>query len=498
MTKSKIFLYSCLFFILGIFIGSVFQIDAYYYGVILLVSIVFFSLGLKNKVFLVFGLFGLILVLGIWRYQVSLPLTRADKIYFYNGQKVEFQGLVFQEPDVRQSSVKLKIKVDSVLQNGGWEKLSGDVLVTTYLYPEYEYGDYLNVQCELQKPENINGFDYDNYLSRYGIYSICYYPKLELLGQNRGNFFLAEIYDFKSFFVKRLNKILSEPQSSFLAGLLIGAKKSIPADLQTAFSKTGTTHIVAVSGFNITIIVAFIAMILSTLAVPRKKSFWLVNAGLILFVVITGFQASILRAAIMGFLVLLGSFLGRLSRVTNALVLAAALMLVINPKLLVFDLGFQLSFLATLGLIYLQPLLSSLSKVENINNKFLKTVLGDYLMTTLAAIIMTTPIILYNFGKVSLVAPLANILVLPFIPLAMLLGFIAGLGGLISVALGSVMAWPVWLVLTYVIWILEKLSNLNWAYFEFSKINFWLMASLYLALVVFIRVVKPIKPQKNN
>jgi competence protein ComEC len=485
MTKSKIFLYACSFFILGIFVSSVFVIDLYFYVFILLLSFFCAVISLKWHKFLVFGLLGLVFLLGILRYQFSLPQMSADRIYFYNGQKVEFRGVIYEEPDTRQDNVKLKIRAEQVFQNNSWQEISGNVLVTNYLYPEYKYGDYLEIQCDLKAPENVNGFAYDNYLSRYNIYSICYYPKINSLG-NRGNFFLARIYDFKEYFVNRLSRILPEPQSSFLAGLLIGAKKSIPSNLQSVFNKTGTTHIVAVSGFNVTIIVTFIMLLLNTFYVPRKRAFWLINIGLILFVIITGLQASILRAALMGFLLLLASYLGRLSRVINALLLAAVALLLINPKLLVYDLGFQLSFLATLGLIYLQPILAKLFRIENLKNKFLKAVLGDYLATTLAAIIMTTPIILFNFGRVSLVAPLANVLILPFIPLAMLLGFLAGILGVFSLLAGSVAAWPVWLVLTYIIWVLEKLAGLNYAYYEFSKISFGLLVLLYLVIIGFI------------
>jgi competence protein ComEC len=486
MAKSKIFLYGCIFFILGIFIASIFPFDLSFIIFILFISLMFLVLGIKNRYFLRSGIFILVLFLGILRYQVSLPVNTADKIYFYNGQKIEFVGLINKESDQRGDLTKYEIKTEQILIDSKWQKISGKVLVTNYLYPEYKYGDLIQINCDLQKPEKINDFSYDKYLSRYDIYAICYYPKIEIIKENRGNFLLANIYRLKNYFISRLNRALPEPQSSFLAGLLIGAKKSIPADLQSAFNKTGTTHVVAVSGFNITIIVSFLMLILNSLSIARKKAFWLVNMGLVIFIIITGLQASILRAAIMGFLVLLASYLGRLSQVINALVLAAAIMLLFNPKLLVFDLGFQLSFLATLGLIYLQPILSKIFKIDNLKNAFLKVVLGDYFATTMAAIIMTTPIILFNFGKASLVAPLANILVLPFMPIAMLLGFMAGILSLINLTLGWIFGWAVWLVLSYIIWVLNSLASLNWAYFEFPKISFYLMIFLYFFIIIII------------
>ena len=425
--------------------------------------------------------------LGIWRYQVSLPITAPDKIYFYNDQQVEFKGMVNKEPDLREDKTRLEIKSKEILHNDQWQKVSGKVLVTNSLYPEYNYGDEMQIICDLQKPEKINDFSYDQYLSRYDIYSLCYSPQITLLAQNQGNQLLAGIYKIKNFFIRRLNQVLPEPQSSFLAGLLIGAKKSIPQDLQAVFNKTGTTHIVAVSGYNVTIIAAFLMLLAGHLGIGRKKSFWLIMSFLIIFLMITGLQASIVRAAIMGSLVLLASYLGRLSKIRNALALAAVLMLILNPKILVYDLGFQLSFLATLGLVYLQPVLSEVSKVEKfIKLKSLKIIISDYLLTTLSAIIMTQPLILYQFGKISFVAPLANILVLPFIPLAMLLGFITGIFAMIWTTLGWVMGWSVWLVLSYIIWVLEKLAGLNWAYWQLDKINIWLMAGLYLIIWAFI------------
>jgi competence protein ComEC len=487
MSKANIFFYTCLFFIIGIFIRSVFSIDWLIIYLILLGALSFFILGYYNKYWFVLGLGGIFLVLGVFLYQINLPLKTAEQIHYYNEQQVEFRGIVSKEPDQRQDRVKLEIKVQSVLVNGQWRSVSGKVLVTSYLFPEFSYGDQLELVCNLQEPEQINDFAYDKYLARYDIYSLCYYPKIKLLANDQGNLILANIYKAKNYFTRQINKILPEPQASFLAGLLIGAKKSIPPDLMEVFNQTGTTHIIAVSGYNVTIIATFLLLFAQNLGLSRKKAFWLIIIILIIFVIITGLQASIIRASIMGALVLLANYLGRLSKIRNALVLAAALMLIVNPNILVYDLGFQLSFLATLGLIYFNPILIKVCKVEKfIKSKSLKIILSDYFLTTMSAIILTTPLILYNFGKISVIAPLANILILPFIPIAMLLGFIAGILALISTQIGWALGWSVWLVLTYIIWILQKLANLHWAYYEFAKINLWLMIGLYLIIIGFI------------
>ncbi len=483
MPQSKIFFYACLFFIFGVFIRSVFALDFFWLYLILLGSVFFLILFRVNKYFLILGIWGVFLFFGLWRYQLFLPQSSPDRIYYYNGRQVEFSGLVDQEPDQREDNVKLDIDVKQIKLGDKVQKVTGKVLVTNFTFPEYKYGDQLDITCDLQQPEAIDDFQYDQYLARYDIYSLCYYPKINKISENNGNFILSQVYNLKNYFSRRLNQILPEPQSSFLGGLLIGAKKAIPADLQSDFNKTGTTHIVAVSGYNITIIATFLMLIAGHLGIGRKKSFWLILGFLIVFLMITGLQASILRAAIMGSLVLLAGYLGRLSMVKNALALTVVIMLLFNPKLLVYDLGFQLSFLATLGLVYLNPVLVKLTKIENCKLPIVKLIAGDYLLTTLSAIIMTQPLILYQFGKISLIAPIANILVLPFIPLAMLFGFISGIAAMIWTGLGWVIGWSVWLVLSYIIWVLEKLAGLNWAYWEIPKIGVGLMAIMYIILL---------------
>jgi len=486
MSYSKIFFSCCLFFISGLFIRSVLEFDFFISFLILLFSLGFLVSSLKNKYFLILGLWGIFLFLGIWRYQISLPKQGPDKIYYYNGQKVEIEGIIDKEPDQREDKVKLEIKSQRIFINNFWQKVSGKILITNYLYPEYDYGDKLDIVCDLKKPEKVQDFDYDKYLSRYNIYSTCYDPKITLLEKNKGNFILTAIYAAKDFFVYKINQVLPEPQSSFLAGLLIGAKRAIPDDLQSYFNKTGTTHIVAVSGYNVTIIAVFLMLIFQNLGLGRKKTFWVILAFLLVFVILTGLQSSCIRAAIMAAVVLLANYLGRLNKIKNVLALTIVLMLILNPKILIYDLGFQLSFLATLGLVYLNPVLSNLLRIEKIKNGFLKLILGDYLLTTVSAIILTQPIIMFTYGKISLIAPIANILILPFVPLAMFLGFMTGILAIIWTGLGWVMGWSIWLVLTYIIWVLEKMASLSWAYFELPKINVWLMAFSYFFIIGFI------------
>jgi len=251
---------------------------------------------------------------------------------------------------------------------------------------------------------------------------------------------------------KSIEKILPEPQASFLAGLLFGFDKNIPKDLLEDFNKTGTRHIIALSGYNITIIASLIMGFLLWLGFWRKHAFAIAVIAIIFFVILTGASASVSRAAIMGILVLISQQVGRLSNPRNLLALAAFLMIVKEPTSLLNNIGLQLSFSATIGIIYLSPYLKKLPEI---------------LKTTLSAQIAVSPLILFYFRQISLISPLANLLVLPIIPITMLIGFVAVLIGTIYAPIGMFLAWPSWLFLSYEIKIIELLAKVPFAGLNF-------------------------------
>ncbi|MFA6272808.1 MAG: ComEC/Rec2 family competence protein, partial [Patescibacteria group bacterium] len=347
MGKSKIFLYFLISFICGIGIASFgIKLDSFFMYTLFIGLTVFLIFVWQKKLWRLLLLCLFAIVFGIWRYNLSQPVISEKHIAFYNGSEKEFRGTIIEEPDMRKEQAKLTVRP---------EGFSGKVLLNTELFPEYQYGDLLEIKCSLEAPEKIEDFAYDKYLSRYGVYSICYRPYLKVISKNNGSSILSRMYVIKSKFMQAINRMLPEPQTSFLGGLLLGAKRGIPTDLMENFSRTGTTHIVAISGYNITIIGVLLLAFCKNIAIPRKQAFWIIIITLLFFMLITGAQSSVVRAVTMGIIVLIAKQLGRLSRITNVLVLAAVIMLLVNPKILLFDAGFQLSFLATMGLIYLSP-----------------------------------------------------------------------------------------------------------------------------------------------
>src|SRR3989344_22956 len=256
-------------------------------------------------------------------------------------------------------------------------------------------------------------------------------------------FYLGE---FRDMFSLKLSRALPEPHASYLGGLLVGARSQIPFEVYEAFRKTGTSHLVALSGYNVTIIVSYLGKIFSSL--------WFPIVGILFFTLATGAQSSLVRAALMGVLALAARGFGHEYAAGNALGAAVVLMLFFDPTLLLGDIGFQLSIAATAGLIYFSPGIARfLGRVPQVWG------LRENLSLTLAAQLATLPILFYYFGTVSFVAPITNVLVLMVIPLTMLFGFFVGIAGFIHPVLAALFAQPTWLLLTYQLSVIQFFAN---------------------------------------
>lgn len=453
-------------------------------GIILIIGISLIAVWWRHEwKLVVLGFCMVFLVLGIYRYfYTSRDELDTTHISFYNNtdQDVIIRGMIVGEPDERSSSVKYEIESSVIIIEGITREARGKILITSHKYPQYRYGDFVELNGRLQTPKDFPDFSYKDYLSRYKVYSIVYYPQSMLLDRDRGNGVYTKVLVAKKSFQENIDTILPDPHSSFLSGLLLGTKKQIPENLIEKFNRTGTTHIVAISGYNITIIAVIIMNCLLYIGLHRYWAFWLAVCGIIMFAVLTGGSASVVRASIMGIIVLMANRLGRLSRVTHALILSGVIMVAVNPKILRFDAGFQLSFLATLGIVYFSPVL------ENIFERFLRSmkkisqgkVVVTSFITTISAQILVIPVIAYDFGRISLISPFANILVLPIIPITMLVGFISGILGFIWLPVAKVFGYLTWVFLQYEIKIIEILARIPLASVEVKNVG-WIFVVVY-------------------
>lgn len=485
MTPSRIFLYFCLSFIGGIFLSSFFKISLPVLLAILILGLILISVFWPRKKLVIIGFSILFLVLGIWRHQLAEIRSARAEIRNYNDQEksITLIGTITNEPDIKEKSQKLTIKVRELHTDITLYRLNlGKVLVTTRRYPEYKYGDKLEIVGKLESPPIFEGFNYKDYLKKDGIYSVMNFPEIELVGQGFGNPIYKILFSFKNKFKEVIGKFISPPQLGILEALAFGDEEKISKEWKDKLNFTGTRHITAVSGMNITIIAFLILNFLLLLGFWRQQAFYLSIFLLILYILMIGAPASAVRAGIMGGLLLLAQHLGRMSQATRAVVFASTFMLFLNPLLLRLDIGFQLSFLAILGIIYLQPIFSNYFK-KFPNPKFFP--LRMTLSTTMAAQIFTLPILVYNFGYIPLVSPITNILIVPFLAPITILIFLFGILGMIFWPLGWIFSWPAWLSLTYTISIVDWFSQLPFASLAVKNLHWiWLVIS-YLILGYF-------------
>ncbi|MDP3900545.1 MAG: ComEC/Rec2 family competence protein, partial [bacterium] len=349
--------------------------------------------------------------------------------------------------------------------------INGNVLVTAGLYPKFNYGDELKIKCELQTPEPFDEFAYDRYLARYGIYSLCYRPQIETAEARPVAPFRQKIYgqilQIKNKIKNSINYGLPEPESSLLQAIILGNRRGLDENLLNTFSRAGISHIIAISGMHIAIISVIIMRLLLRVGASRRWSFVFSVIFLALYIMLIGIPASALRAGLMVFMVLLATELGRLSKAVNSLIFAAVILLMINPLYLRDDIGFQLSFLAVLSILYIYPILNSyLDKIKIPKLKGAR----DIFTVTMAAQVLTLPLIALYFHQVSVISPLVNIVVLFLLPFVISGGMAASLLGMIFKDLAWLIFTPVYFVLKYIIVISEKFVSLPFAYLQVDYI----------------------------
>jgi len=480
MTPSKIFLYFCLSFIIGIFLNSFFNIGQVVLLGFLILAIFFIAVFWKRFNLGIIGFCILFLILGIIRYELAETKAVNSEIQKYNDKDtVIFSGIVSAEPDIRENHIKLEIDNIFFNDNDLNKKAEGKILITTEKYSGYEYGDKLKITGKLQTPQVFDEFNYRDYLKKDGIYSVSYYPKIELADRGQGSFIYSQILSFKNNLREVVYKNLSPPQSSILAAMLLGDKRQISEEWNEKLSYAGVRHLTAISGMHITILTAILMSFLIGLGFWRQQAFYLTIILIFLFIIMIGLQPSAVRAGIMAGFFLLGQHLGRLNISSRAIIFAASLILFFNPFLLALDIGFQLSFLAMLGMIYFLPLFR---RLLSFLPDFLE--LKDIFSMTISAQIFTLPILIYNFGYFSAVAPIANILIVPFLPFLIGTGFIFVLTGVFSNFLAWIFSLPVLFFLSYLIKIVDFFSGLSFSVY-FVEIP-WFLFLFFYAVLAFI------------
>lgn len=444
----------------------------------------------ERRVYSLAAVFFIFIALGMGRAAVAdtpLPSAFASDVR----HRVSYEGVVVSDPDVRDTNQRIQIRVTK-----GGESTS--VLAVTTRNTDITVGDRVNVSGTLLVPEafaddNGRTFRYDKYLQKDGVRFILNYAYIHVESHAPWYSVPTALAKVKRAFIDGIGATLPEPHSSLAGGVVIGGKSGLGNELKDAFVRSGLIHMVVLSGHNVMVVASWVISFFiffftkvetaSGKRINRSVSIGFGVLALILFVGIAGASATAVRAALMAIIALYARATGRTYAAGRALFFVILLMLIWNPLYLVFDPGFGLSVAATAGLIWLAPL-----EIRLLTG--LAPVLKEMVMTTLAAQIAVLPLLLYSTGNLSIVAIPANLLVMPFIPLAMGFSFLAGFGGMIFSSLapliGIIIAVPAYMMNEYLLFIAQGSSSLPLASFALPPFPFWLALVAYAGLIYLV------------
>jgi len=390
---------------------------------------------------------------------------------------VSLTGTVVADPDVRDTNQHVTILIAT-------SSASTKILAYAPLYPPFVYGEKVTVSGTLESPEPFatdggRTFDYKNYLAKDGIFAVITraYIKEDAPPSGMTSRILGALFGAKHAFVNGLDAALPEPAASLAEGLLAGGKQGLGDALIAAFTVAGLLQIVVLSGYNVTIVAE--SVLKSLWFIPRKFVYVLAATSIIAFIVAAGSGSSAVRAGVMACLALYARASGRTYSALRALLAALFLMLIWNPYYLVFDPGFELSALATLGLIIGTPLFEPyLARIKSPQ-------LREAIATTTAAQVAVLPMLLYQTGNLSIVSIPANIAVMPIVPITMALSFIAGLAGIVVPFIAPAIGLPAFLFLSYIIGVAQYAAAIPLAAVTVPAFPFWLVIVLYCGIWYF-------------
>jgi competence protein ComEC len=440
------------------------------------------------------------LAIGGARFASSQPAVTAQFISWYNDLDTPYvvEGIVAAPRDEREGYTNLRIRVEQihVREELLFTPVDGLLLAKIPGSGKWQYGDRVRLQGFLETPFESETFSYREYLERQGIYSYfrCSGQNQEacigLLQHHQGNPILTLIYSLREHALQTVYRLLPDPQASLLAGILLGVESGIPADLQQAFQDTGTAHIIAISGFNFALIAGLFIILFSRL-LGRWRGALVALVSIAGYALLVGAGAGVVRAAVMSGVSLGAQQFGRRQHGLTSLGFTAALMALFDPAVL-WDVSFQLSLAATLGLIlyaeslgqaFIRFLVDDLHLASNQLARRLSGPVGEFFLFTLAAQVTTLPVIVYHFQRLSFSSLVANPLILPAQPPVMALGGLAVLLGSVFLPLGQAVAYLCWPFLAYTTRMVEWLAGFHLGTLALGQASL-VSVSLFYALLL--------------
>jgi competence protein ComEC len=429
---------------------------------------------------------------GAFRFQSSQPTVNENCLQFYNGQEiVAIKGMVSADPEVGDKTSQLRLSATEIKLEQEWQDVSGTALLFVPRYPTYNYGDVLLVTGRLETPPQLNDFDYKGYLAHQGIYSTVSYPEIEVLETGRGFKPLAWVYSARDHLSQSLAKVLHEPQASLAQAIVLGIRGNISSSVNADFTRTGTAHLLAISGLHLSILAGILLSAGIWLFGRRRYLYiWLALGTIWLYAIITGMHPPVIRGATMASLFLTAELLGRQRSAITSLAFAAAIMVGISPQIL-WSASFQMSFMAMAGLILVTPFFQAMGR-KAVNATLgedrpavpVANTITDSFSVSLGAVIGVWPLVAYYFGIISFVGPPATFLTLPALPGIITTGALAGSLGLVARPVAQIIGWLAWLPLSYLRLVVKALATIPLAFLKVTYLNPNIVWAYYLTLGV--------------
>lgn len=384
------------------------------------------------------------LCIGLWRGSVqSGALSYYTQLY---GRTTTVKGNVSEDTDVNKRG-QLVLRLGDIQVNE--TKLAGKIWVTIANDRRIQRSDRITISGKIQ--EGFGNFSASMYSARL----------VAIQRAEPGDIALK----IRNWFAENVAKSTNEPQTSLGLGYVVGQRRGLPEELDAALKTAGLTHIVVASGYNLTILVRLARRLFEKIS---KYLAFLFGAGMILsFIAITGMSPSMSRAGLVAGLALIAWYYGRKFHPLVLLPFSIAITVLINPSYAWGDIGWELSFAAFAGVMILAPLMNAYFFGDKPEKP-----IGRILVETIAAQVCTLPILLVAFGQISVIAPLANIIILPLVPLAMLLTFVAGLGGIVAPGIAHIIGFPAEIILSYMTQTIQFVGKLPWALQEIQLSSF--------------------------
>ncbi|MFA6136010.1 MAG: ComEC/Rec2 family competence protein [Candidatus Paceibacterota bacterium] len=455
----------CVFFILGVFLFEI-KLEFSYVlivGLATILALIFLYLYKSDKYLLIIAVIFPIIFIG-FLYGQWFEHKNFDSKEFVSGTEIMLTGKVSSYPQVKSNSQSFILKSDDLILSA-----------ITSVSEKISYDDYVEMSGKI---EPLN--DKNQYFKKDLVVGTVFFPKIIKIENPSSKSIRLRLFGIRDKFSSVLEKVFDSSKSALSSGMILGQESVyFPQKLKDAMRKSGTSHIVALSGYNIVILVNAIYLI-SGYIIKRKKAFIPTLLIILSFVLMTGAESSVVRAAIMGFMVVLAQNSSRIFSFKNAIAVTAFFMILLNPKIILFDIGFVLSFLALMGIVYISPMINSLF---NFSRDFLNR-LKNIFSETLSAQLAVIPILLYYFGGFSPLGIVANLIILLFVPWIMMLSFILAVLGVLSIKLAGVIS----ILIFPILWFCEKIIYAFSSFGFFSgSLNPFFYFLYYVVIIYFAR-----------